>query len=100
MAVLNNMGCSRKWMLQAIQSTISDIDSITTLSTDHANALKWRVELVYRDFISKEVAGEVAPEEQEALPLIADAYLHLRELTQSIELLPPPSAQPVQVLDG
>ena len=90
-------------MLQAIQSTISDIDSVgdhSTLSIDRAKALEWRVELVYRDLVAKEVAGELDSEEQEALPLIADAYLHLRELVQSIELLPPPGAQPVHVLDG
>ena len=83
-------------MLQAIQSTLSDIDSVgdySTLSIDRAKALEWRLELVYRDLI------ELASEEQEALPLIAEAYLHLQELVLSIELLPPPRAQPVQLLD-
>ena len=78
------------WMLQAIYCTIPDIDSVgyqTTLSTDRAKALEWRVELVYRDLIAKEVTGELAPKEQEALPFIANAYLHLWELVQSIELL-------------
>ena len=64
-----------------LQATISDIDSVgdhSTLSIDRAKALEWRVELVYRDLVAKEVAGELDSEEQEALPLIADAYLHLR----------------------
>ena len=72
------MACSKTWMLQAIQSTISDIDSVedhSTLNIDCVKVLEWRVELVYRDLIAKEVAGELASEEQEALPLIADAYI-------------------------
>ena len=55
-------------------STISDIDSIranSTASIDRAEALEWRVER-----ISLEI------EEQEALPLIAAAYSHLREIMQ------------------
>ena len=99
-AHVGEMASSKTWMLQAIQSTISDIDSVGTLSIDRAKALEWRVELVYRDLLAKEVVGELASEEHEALPHIADAYLCLRELVQSIELLPPPGAQPVQVLDG
>ena len=46
-------GCSRR--------TVSDIDSVedhSTFSIDRAKALEWRVELVYRDLIAKEVAGE------------------------------------------
>lgn len=97
------MACSRIWMLQALHSTISDIDSVgdhSTLSLDHAKALEWQVELVYRELVAKEVSGDLASEEQEVLPLIAEAYLHLRELVENIELLPPPIAQPVQLLDG
>ena len=70
------------------------------MSVDRAKALEWRIELVYRDLIAKEVAGELVSEEQEVLPIIAEAYLHLRELVQSIELLPPPGSQPFQVIDG
>ena len=99
--VVGEMASSKTWMLQAIQSTIDSVgDHLSTLSIDRAEALEWRVELVYRDIVAKEVAGELAPEEREAQSHIADAYLHLWELVQSIELLPPPGARPVQVLDG
>ena len=90
-------------MLQAIQSTISDIDSVgdpTAMSVDSAKALEWWIKLVYRDLIAKEVAGELVSEEQEVLPIIVEAYLHLRELVQSIKLLLPPRAQPFQVIHG
>jgi hypothetical protein len=97
------MASSTTWILQAIQSTIADIDSISydsTVSVERAGALEWRVETVLRDLIAKEVSGELEIEEQEALPLITEAYSHLRELVQSVELLPPQRVQPVQLLDG
>ena len=58
---------------------VADIDSIranSTASIDHAEALGWQVELVYRDPVAKEVVGWLEIEEQEALPLIAAAYSH------------------------
>ena len=60
------MASSRTWILQAIQSTVSDIDSVgdhNNFSMDRAKALEWRVELVYRDLVAKEVAEEFASEE-------------------------------------
>ena len=94
---------SSTWVLQAIQSIISDIDSIiedSTVSVDRPEVLEWRIELVYRDLVAKEVSGELEVEEQLVLPLIAEACFHLGELVQNIELLPPPSSQPTQLLDG
>ena len=66
-------------MLQAIQSTISDIDSVgdpTAMSVDRAKALEWRIELVYRDLIAKEVAGELVSEEHEVLPIAGACAKH------------------------
>ena len=37
-----------------------------------------------RDLIAREVSGELEIVEQQALPLIAEVYSHLRELVQSI----------------
>lgn len=92
-----------QWILQAIHSTISDIGSViidSNISFDRAESLEWRVELVYRDLVAKEVCGELEIEEQEALPHIARAYSHLRELVQSIESLSSHRVQPMQLLDG
>lgn len=84
-------------------SVVSDIDDITTesaLSLDRAQSLEWRVELVYRDLIAREISGELEIAERQALPFIGQAFYHLRELVQNMELLPPPTTQPVQVSDG
>ena len=91
------------WILQAVQSVISDIDSITSdsnLSIDRAQALEWRVELVYRDLVAKEIDGELAIAEQRDMPFIAHAFFCLRELVENMELLPPTLVQPLHVIDG
>ena len=75
--------CSRSWILQTIQSTISELDTITedsVVALQRAEALEWRVELVYRDLIAKEVSPELGPEEVETLPFVAEAYSKLRRL--------------------
>lgn len=97
------MASSRVWILQTIQSTISELDCVRddfVISLQWAEALERRIELVYRDMIAKEVSGELDSEEQEALPLIARAYSHLREFVERIELCSPQTVQPIQCLDG
>ena len=66
---------------------------------DRAEALEFRVELVYRDLLVKEVSGELESGEQEALPLIAEAYYHLSQLVQSMESLEPSRVQPPRLED-
>ena len=98
------MASTRSWVLQTIQSTISDLDGMTensVVSIHRAEALEWRIELVYRDLIAKEMSGELEFAEQRALSLIAEAYSRLRQFVQSIELLSPSlEIQPMQFLDG
>lgn len=90
-------------MLQSIQSTISELDSVgedSLVSIQYAEALEMRIELVYRDMVAKEVAGEMDLAEREALPLIAGAYSQLREFVESIQALPGYISQPIQFLSG
>ena len=49
-------GCSRRF--RALSQDIDSVEDHSTFSIDRAKALEWRVELVYRDLIAKEVAGE------------------------------------------
>ena len=95
------MASTRSWVLQTIQSTISDLDGMTedsVVSIHRAEALEWRIELVYRDLIAKEMSGELEFAEQRALSLISEAYSRLRQFVQSIELLSP--SLELQFLDG
>jgi hypothetical protein len=97
------MASSGTWIHQTIRSIISELDSIredSVVSRQCAEALEWRIELVYRDMIAKEVSGELDRAEQEALPLIARAYSGLREFVESSELLSTQTVQPTQLLDG
>ena len=50
------------------QQPLADLDVV---SSDEADALEVRVELVYRDLLGKEVWSEG---EKEELPLVAEAY--------------------------
>ena len=59
-----------------------------------------RIELVYSDTVTKETSGVLNIQEQCALPLIARAYSNLKQVVETLELLPPQTAQPVQFIDG
>lgn len=65
------------WVLQTLHSTISDLNDIDDeipVALHLAEALEQRVELVYRDFLAREMLGELAVDEQRALLLIAEGY--------------------------
>ena len=52
------MECLRGWVLQALQSTIYELDNIegnSAVSLSFAEALEYRIELVYRDMIANGV---------------------------------------------
>ena len=71
------MASSRTWVLQAMQSVVSDIDDITTESApylDQAQSLEWRVELVYWDLTAREISGELEIAERQALPFITRCF--------------------------
>ena len=94
---------SGTWILQTLQSVISELDNITrtsNVSLSFAEALEYRIELVYRDMIAKEASGELDLQEQQALRLIATAFSNLRLVVENLELLPPQTVQPVLLLDG
>ena len=79
------MASSRSCLLQTIQSTLADIDVTQNMSLQQAEAIEWRVELVYRDLLAKELCGELDVTEQTALPLIANAYSCLREVIDTLQ---------------
>ena len=85
------MASTRSWVLQTIQSTISDLDGMTedsVVSIHRAEALEWRIELVCRDLIAKEMSGELEFAEQRALSLISEAYSRLRQFVLNYFHLP------------
>ena len=95
------MTSSRSWIVQTLQSTLDDLNGIgdgSVVSVHQAEALEWKVELVYRDMLAKELSGELDTQEQRALPLITEIYSLFRDIVQSIELLSP--CQAPQLLDG
>ena len=97
------MASSGSWILQTLQSVISEMDNIaasSNVSLSFAEALEYQIELVYRDMIAKEASGELNLQEQQALPLIETAFSNLRLVVENLELLPPQTAQPVLLLDG
>ena len=93
------MASSRSWILQTIQSTLSDLDDIirngSAVSLPQA---EWRVELIYRDLIAKEISGELDVDKRTTLPFISEAYSRLRQLVQNTEVVSP--SHPLQLLDG
>lgn len=82
---------ARSWISQTLTSVIADIDSLgedTEVSLQQAEAFEWRVELVYRDLLAKEICGEIQREEREVLPLLADAYARIWQVVERAELIP------------
>ena len=97
------MASSRSWTVQTLQSVISEIDSIGrygSISIQRAESIEWRVELVYRDLVVKDVYGVLEQEETECLQLVAQAYSHLQQLIESLQCVQPQEQQPLLILDG
>lgn len=92
---------ARSWIMQTLTSVLADIESLgeESVSLQQAEALEWRVELVYRDLLGKEACGEIEQEEREVLPLLAHAYARIRRLVERTELVPTPFEAHI-LLDG
>ena len=60
------------WIFGKLKSIVPDLGSLADLvvvSSDEADALEVRVDLVCRDLLAKEVCEELSDGEKEALPL-------------------------------
>ena len=92
---------ARSWIMQTLTSVLADIESLgeESVSLQQAEALEWRVELVYRDLLGKEACGEIEQEEREVLSLLAHAYAQIRHLVERTELVPTPFVAHI-LLDG
>ena len=67
---------------QTLRSIVADLGSLADLdvvTNDEADALEVRVELVYRDLLAKEACEELSDGEKEALQLVVEAYLKIRQ---------------------
>ena len=90
-------------MVQTLESVISEIGSIGrhgSISIQRAESIEWRVELVYRDLVVKDVYGALEQEAAKCLQLVAEAYSHHRQLIESIHCIQPQGQQPLLILDG
>ena len=88
--------------MQTLTSVLADIEGLgeeSELSLQQAEALEWRVELVYRDLLVKEACGEIEQDKREVFLLLADAYARIRRLVERTELLPTPFEAHI-LLDG
>ena len=92
---------ANSWVSQTLRSVVADLDSdleSDEVSLDQVDSYLWRVELAYREILAQEVSGELADQEKEALPLIAEAHSKLRQVIEHGELALPSQAS--LLLDG
>ena len=94
---------TRSWIRETLVSIVADLGSLgdsEVVSLDQADVYQWRVELVYRELLAREVVGGLDNGEREALPIVAEAYSRMVQVLEDCELAVPESSQALVILDG
>ena len=75
------------WIVQglwAIMADLTDECSGSGISLDAAKGYRWRIEMMYRDLLAKELIGELCTQETGALAYLVQAYQAISEFVDSL----------------
>lgn len=96
------MAMTSNWMVQSLRSILSDFNNghNTINSLDVADGYKWRIELIYRDLLAKQILYGLDDCEEEALAHLGLAYLSISTFIDSLSssCLPTSAAFPAQII--
>ena len=71
--------------LRAIIADLSDERTFTEITVDVAEGYRWRIEMMYRDLLAKEIInGDLQGAEMEALGCLAQAYATMCQFIDSL----------------
>ncbi len=62
------------WIVHSLRVLISDLNASGELRPDVADGFLWRIEMIYRELVAKEVMGVLEPTECAALEYVRQAY--------------------------
>ena len=83
---------SESWIVQNLLAIIADLSDESTLeniSLDAAEGYKWRIELIYRDLLAKEVVdGTLDDSDRHSLEFVAQAYTTMSQYVDTLECHP------------
>lgn len=76
------------WIMQNLRAIVSDLSdecTFTEITLDVAEGYRWRIELMYRDLLAKElINGDLQGAEMEALGYLAQAYATMCQFIDSL----------------
>ena len=87
---------STTWISQNMRAVVDDLSTCTAVPYDVAEGYRWRIEMIYRDLLAKELLGELDESEHEAMECVAEAYSLLSCYIERVSRDPPPRLQPRQ----
>ena len=72
------------WICQNTRALLADISeaTCTPLCADVVEGYKWRIEIIYRELLAKELVGELNDREKDISHLIGEAYT---EISQAVD---------------
>ena len=79
---------SSSWILQGLRAIVADLTdecSGSDISLDVAEGYRWRIEMMYRDLLAKELVGGLCTQETGALAYLAQAYQAISEFVDSLQ---------------
>ena len=83
------MSVSDSWIVQNLRAIIADLSdesTFTEITYDVAEGYRWRIELMYRDLLAKELlyGGDLCGGDSEALGYLAQAYATMCQFIDSL----------------
>ena len=94
---------STGWISQNLRAVVDGLSAGTTVPYDVAEGYRWRIEMIYHEFLAKELLGELDESEREAMECVAEAYSLMSSYVYRVSRDPPPPLQPRQspvILNG
>lgn len=70
-----------------VAALVDDLSAIESreMTLDVIDGFRWRIEMVYRELLAKEVSGELQTFEEAILPIVSEAYGHSVRAVEVLE---------------
>ena len=74
-------------MIVRVAALVDDLNAMESceITLDVIDGFRWRIEMIYRELLAKEVSGELQTFEEAILPFVSEAYNHSVRAVEVLE---------------
>ena len=89
---------SDEWIVESLRSIVADLRESNGMSVDETEGYKWRIELMYRELLAKEIVqGYLEDNEKDAVGYLAQAYAEMSNYIDHLLSIGNSQSQPAEV---